>query len=615
MLTTAIGTADTNNYNTQHNMPGRIPQDFINDLIDRCDIIEVIGSRISLKKAGREYKACCPFHGEKTPSFTVSPEKGFYHCFGCGAHGTAIGFLMEHDRLEFVEAVEELAAINGVEVPREAGKKPASSPVAPLYSLLDRAAEAYLQQLKESRQAIEYLKQRGLDGETVAHYRIGYAPSGWDFLLKLCGGSDAERDKLLKAGLVIRNESGRVYDRFRERIMFPIRDSRGRTIAFGGRVLDQGEPKYLNSPETPVFHKGRELYGWYEARQANRRLESLIVVEGYMDVVALARHGITNAVATLGTATTPEHLKRIFRGSNTLTFCFDGDRAGREAAWRALNVSLPELRDGRQIQFLFLDEGQDPDTVVRAGGGDAFRQLLDNSLALSDYLLQHLKSATNLDSVDGLARLAELARPLVNQIPAGIYRELLLDKLAAEVGLSHDRLAQLLDDPGLSDTRQTAAARPAQRAQSGRRDAAAARSGTVRQAIRLILHKPAIATEIEVPAELDEIERAGIKLLKELLQAATANPGIKPARLAGELAEHSDGGRHLPTLLAQDIPLDDAANWSEQLQATLESICHEELERRFAELTEKADRQLNDEEKQEFRSLQQQLNKNRSRDN
>jgi DNA primase len=392
-------------------MAGRIPQEFINDLIDRSDIVEIVGSRITLKKAGREYKACCPFHGEKTPSFTVSPEKGFYHCFGCGAHGTAVGFLMEHDQLEFVEAVEELASLNGVEVPRDAGGKSNTSPVAPLHELLDKAAEAFAQQLKEHPHAIQYLKDRGLDGPTVAKYRIGYAPSGWDYLLKQSGHDDAGRDLLLKTGLVIRNESGKVYDRFRDRIMFPIRDSRGRTIAFGGRVLDQGEPKYLNSPETTVFHKGRELYGWYEARQANRKLDSLIVVEGYMDVVALACHGINNAVATLGTATTAEHLKRIFRGSTEIIFCFDGDRAGREAAWRALNISLPELRDGRQIRFLFLADGQDPDSVVRAEGADAFRQLLADSMPLSDYLLAHLKAATDTNSMDGLARLAELARP------------------------------------------------------------------------------------------------------------------------------------------------------------------------------------------------------------
>jgi DNA primase len=592
-------------------MPGRIPQEFINDLIDRCDIVEVIGGRINLKKAGREYKACCPFHGEKTASFTVSPDKGFYHCFGCGAHGTAIGFLMEHDQLEFIDAVEELASINGVEVPREAGNSTPGDPVAPLHQLLDKAAEAFAHQLRESPETIVYLKKRGLDGETVARYRIGYAPSGWDYLIKLCGGSDNDRDHLLKAGLVIRNDKGRVYDRFRDRVMFPIRDSRGRTIAFGGRVTDQGEPKYLNSPETPVFHKGRELYGWYEARQANRRLEQVIVVEGYMDVVALACHGISNAVATLGTATTPEHLKRIFRGCSEIIFCFDGDRAGREAAWRALNVSLPELRDGRRIEFLFLEEGQDPDSVVTEGGAEAFQNLLENSVPLSDYLLQHLKAATDVESMDGLARLAELARPLVNQIPAGIYRELLLGKLANEVGLSPERLGELIEDASSP----AAAATPSQRRSMPKMGVTAGRSGNVRQAIRLVLHKPAIAREITIPAELSGIQRKGIQLLGQLLTEATTSPDIKPARLAEQLTEHPDGGQALVTLLAQDIPLDDSSNWQEQLQATLRAICREELEKRFATLTEKADQSLNAEEKQEFRELQLQLAENRAGSN
>jgi DNA primase len=421
----------------------------------------------------------------------------------------------------------------------------------------------------------------------------------------MAGESRDGRDKLIKTGLVIRNESGKIYDRFRDRIMFPIRDSRGRVIAFGGRVLDKGEPKYLNSPETPVFHKGRELYGWYEARQANRKLDTLIVVEGYMDVVALACHGINNAVATLGTATTPEHLKRIFRSSNEIIFCFDGDRAGREAAWRALNVSLPELRDGRQIRFLFLEEGQDPDSVVKAGGADAFNAKLAESVPLSDYLLAHLKAATDLESMDGLARLAELARPLLNQIPQGIYRELLLDKLASEVGLSPERLASLLDDPNQPPP--VSASNPVQRPARKFGNQPPARSGHVRQAIRLALHKPAAIQDIEIPADLTGISRAGIKLLLDLLAACRAEPGIMPGRLADQFKTHPDGGSHLPTLLAQDIPLDDTADWAGQLAATLAAICREELRRRFAELTQKAHIELSAAEKQEFRDLQQQL--------
>ena len=579
-------------------MAGRIPQDFINDLIDRSDIVEIISSRIQLKKAGREYKACCPFHGEKTPSFTVSPDKGFYHCFGCGAHGTAVGFIMEHDQLEFVEAVEELASLNGVDVPRETSANAGPvSPTAPLYELLDKAAKLFRDQLRDNPAAVEYLKKRGLDGETAARFLIGYAPAGWNFLLKRFGEDDAGRDRLLKTGLTLRNEDGKVYDRFRERIMFPIRDSRGRMVGFGGRVLGQGEPKYLNSPETPVFHKGRELYGLYEARKVNRKLDNLIVVEGYMDVVALACHDINNAVATLGTATTPEHLQRLFRATNEIIFCFDGDRAGRDAAWRALQVTLPELREGRQVRFLFLPDGQDPDSVVRDQGADEFRRQLDNSMPLSEYLLDHLKAATDLSSMDGQARLAELARPLVNRIPEGIYRELLLDRLAQEVGLAPRRLGQLLEDPSAGETPQAGAGAMPDRT-AGR-----SRPGHLRQAIKLVLHKPAAATGLALPEGLATLRKPGITLLLALLETAVAKPDIKAARLAESLREHPDGGQHLETLLMQDIPLGDASDWPAQLRATLEAIMHEEREQRINELTSKANAGLSDTEKRELQAL------------
>ncbi|MEE4184559.1 MAG: DNA primase, partial [Gammaproteobacteria bacterium] len=459
-------------------MSGRIPQDFINDLVDRTDVVELISTRIQLKKAGREYKACCPFHGEKTPSFTVSPDKGFYHCFGCGAHGTALGFLMEHDRLEFVEAVEELADFHGVAVPREAGAARVT-PAQPLFEPLNRAAQLYREQLRTTPAAIEYLKQRGLDGNTAARFMIGYAPDRWDFILRELGGTPAQEEALLTAGLTLRNETGRVYDRFRGRIMFPIRDSRGRVVGFGGRVTDTGEPKYLNSPETPVFHKGRELYGLYEVRQAERNPARLLVVEGYMDVVALACQGITNAVATLGTATTPDHLQRLFRVTPEIIFCFDGDRAGREAAWRALQVTLPELREGRQVRFLFLDDGEDPDSVVREHGADGFNARLANSQPLSEYLIAQLKADTDAGSLDGQARLAELARPLLKLLPEGVYRDLLLERLAAEIGLSAARLTQLLT-PG-SGARSTRERPPA----SGAARTPAGRLSLVRKAVRL----------------------------------------------------------------------------------------------------------------------------------
>src|SRR5258706_14194950 len=343
-------------------MAGRIPQSFVDELISRADIVELINTRVPLKKAGREYRACCPFHDEKTPSFWVSPDKQFFHCFGCGAHGTALGFLMQYDQLPFPEAVEELAGRMGLEVPREGGAAPKNTQSEELVELLGRVAGYYEESLAGNERARNYARGRGLDSETAARFRIGYAPDAWNEVLRRFGATPESRERLLQTGLIIARDTPRAgsepwYDRFRDRLMFPIRDQRGRVIGFGGRVLDQGEPKYLNSPETPLFHKGRELYGLYEARQQLRNIERLLVVEGYMDVVRLAQAGIHYAVATLGTATTPEHLNRMLRVTSSVVFCFDGDRAGRQAAWRALEMCLPEAKQGRQLKFLFLPDG------------------------------------------------------------------------------------------------------------------------------------------------------------------------------------------------------------------------------------------------------------------
>jgi len=346
-------------------MAGRIPQSFIDEVLNRTDIVEVIDTRVPLKKAGREFKACCPFHTEKTPSFTVSQVKQFYHCFGCGEHGTAITFLMDYEHMEFVEAIEELARRAGLEVPRETGTTHSQTPSTLLhYALLERVADYYQEQLRthpQAGRAVEYLKQRGLTGEVAARFNIGFAPPGWENIAAALDADGTIHKQLLELGLTIeRDTGGSAYDRFRDRIQFPIRDRRGRTIGFGGRVLDDSTPKYLNSPESPVFHKGQELYGLFEARKAVRKLERILVVEGYMDVVALAQFGINYAVATLGTATTHEHLERLFRTVPEVVFCFDGDRAGREAAWRALENTLPVLRDGREARFLFLPDEEDP---------------------------------------------------------------------------------------------------------------------------------------------------------------------------------------------------------------------------------------------------------------
>jgi len=390
-------------------MAGRIPQSFINDLLGRVDIVDIIDGRVALKKAGKDYQGLCPFHNEKSPSFTVAPEKQFYHCFGCGASGTALTFLMEFDRLEFVEAVETLARVAGVEVPREGGVR-REQDHSDLYAVLARAEVYFRNALKESPEAIEYLKGRGVVGVVARDFGIGFAPEAWDGVRKAL--ADAPEKTLLDAGLLIRNDSGKVYDRFRGRVMFPIRDTRGRVIGFGGRVMGQSDgPKYLNSPETPVFHKGRELYGLYEARRALRSIDRLIVVEGYMDTVALAQAGIANAVATLGTAATPEHFHKLYRYTEEVVCCFDGDNAGRKAAWRALESALPHLGEGRQLKFMFLPEGEDPDSLVRARGKEAFLELAAGALPAIEYLFGQLMDGLDLRNLDDRARLASLAMP------------------------------------------------------------------------------------------------------------------------------------------------------------------------------------------------------------
>jgi len=436
-------------------MAGLIPQSFIDDLLNRTDIVDVVSSRIQLKKTGKNYSACCPFHKEKTPSFTVSPDKQFYYCFGCGAGGNALGFVMDHDQLEFPQAIEELAKRAGMDVPREEsgrGHKPRQPVDSPLYPLLNAAAEHYRQALKshpQRRYAVDYLKGRGLTGEIARDFGLGFAPPGWDNLLKQLGADALQQKAMIDAGLLIENaENGRRYDRFRDRIMFPIRDSRGRVIAFGGRVLGDDKPKYLNSPETPVFHKGQELYGLYEARKHNRDLDEIMVVEGYMDVIALAQQGLRNAVATLGTATSEEHLKRLFRIVPSVLFCFDGDAAGRNAAWRALESTLPSLQDGRRARFLFLPEGEDPDTLVRAEGTDAFRARINqHAQPLADYFFQQLSEEADPRSLEGKAHLVTLAAPLIDKIPGNNLRALMRQRLSEITGLSGEALSQVASSP------------------------------------------------------------------------------------------------------------------------------------------------------------------------
>jgi DNA primase len=586
---------------------GRIPQHFIDELIARTDIVEVIGSRVQLKRAGREYKACCPFHDEKTPSFWVSPDKQFFHCFGCGAHGTALGFLMDYDHASFIEAVEDLAARAGLEVPREGGAAAPQQPHDELYVALERAGLYFRQSLSGEPRARDYLGRRAISAESAQRFGIGYAPDRWDGLLDRYGTTDDERQVLLRAGLVIERqpEAGRgassgCYDRFRDRVMFPIRDTRGRTIGFGGRVLDQGEPKYLNSPETELFHKGRELYGLYEARQATRSLQRLLVVEGYMDVVSLHQAGVTYAVATLGTSTTPEHLQRIFRLVGEVVFCFDGDRAGRMAAWRALENAVGELKQGRQVRFLFLPEGHDPDSLVREEGAAVFEARLPTALPLSDYLIRELSARADVASVDGRAKLVELARPLLRRIPSDVYRELLVARLAEVVGIGTARLAELLEagaPPAEAGPSRPPPRRPTVSA------GASVRGNLVRQAVSLLVHYPTAASEVPVPEELDGVQRPGVPLLVEMLARLREDPATTTAAV---LERWRDRPEHasLARLAAGECLVPDARAAASELRSALARLAGEQAEERLHVLEGRArDLTLSDEEKAELQAL------------
>ena len=570
---------------------GLIPASFIDELMGRTDIVEVINARVPLKKAGREYKACCPFHGEKTPSFTVSPNKQFYHCFGCGAHGTALGFLMDFEHLSFPEAVEELASLAGLEVPRE--QSPEGERRIDLYGLLDAVAGYYRDELKRHAPAIEYLKARGISGATAATFGLGWAPEAWDAVLKRFGRDDETIRRLATAGLLIERDGGGHYDRFRGRVMFPIRDARGRVIAFGGRVLGKDEPKYLNSPETPLFHKGRELYGLYEARQALRQIDRLLVVEGYMDVVGLREAGIPWAVATLGTATTPEHLERLFRVTEEVVFCFDGDRAGRQAAWRALENTLPTLGEGRQVRFLFLPEGEDPDSLVRAEGAETFTARLARALPLSDYLHDELAARVDMDSMDGRARLAELAKPLVAKVPEGVFRALLVRRIAKAVGMDETAYGRFVE--AAAGAAPQAPGRPLRPARP-----APGRSSLVRRAVALVVHFPAQAAQVKLPEGLAGLERPGMDLLQALL--ADVAPRMTTGALLERWREH-DAFPHLQKLATADLlATEDVA--AAELQDCLDRLEEERIRLRHEELFEISRAQpLNPEQRAELKTL------------
>ncbi|EOI3467443.1 DNA primase [Cronobacter turicensis] len=516
-------------------MAGRIPRVFINDLLARTDIVDLIDARVKLKKQGKNYHACCPFHNEKTPSFTVNGEKQFYHCFGCGAHGNAIDFLMNYDKLEFVETVEELAAMHNLEVPFEAGSGPTQierHQRQTLYELLDGLNGFYRQalQAQSGEPARHYLAKRGLSDSVIERFAIGYAPPGWDNALKRFGNNSENRKSLIDAGMLVTNDNGRSYDRFRERVMFPIRDKRGRVIGFGGRVLGDALPKYLNSPETDIFHKGRQLYGLYEVQQSDPNPPRLLVVEGYMDVVALSQYDINYAVASLGTATTAEHIQMLFRATNTVICCYDGDRAGRSAAWRALETALPYMTDGRQLRFMFLPDGEDPDTLVRQEGKAAFEARMEQAQPLSTFLFNSLLPQVDLSTPDGRAQLSTLALPLISQVPGETLRIYLRQELGNKLGILDDsQLERLMTRQ--ADNSQT-------------RPAPTLKRTTMRILIGLLVQNPELAPLVPSLAALDNTKLPGLELFTELVNTCLSQPGLT----TGQLLEHYRGTKEAATL-------------------------------------------------------------------
>jgi DNA primase len=529
-----------------------IPNDFIQTLLSRVDVVAVVDQYVPLKKAGTNFVACCPFHSEKTPSFTVSPTKQFYHCFGCGAHGTAISFLMEFGGKPFPDAVEELARDVGLEVPRTHVPPAAASrdEALDLSGVLLQAAKFYRLQLKESERAIAYLKGRGLSGPVAARFGIGYAPDDWQPLANAF--PDYQNKVLESAGLVIAGDAGKRYDRFRDRIMFPIHDGSGRVIGFGGRVLDKGEPKYLNSPETPVFSKGRELYGMFQARPAIRAAGKVVVVEGYMDVVALAQHGVEFAVATLGTATTPTHAQKLFRVTDTVIFCFDGDEAGRRAAWRALENTLAVLADGKDARFLFLPDGEDPDDAIRLRGKSAFEALLDQAMPLSDFLLNELSLRHPPRSAEGRAALVNAAKPMLAQLTAPVFAALIRQRLAELAGLPEREMTALLP-------LQQAPSAPVRRA-AGSRPA----PSLVRGLIQCVLLEPELARRIPVPKPQDAIgEGAALAALVAFCETCKA-----PLTTAGVM-QHFAGGPYEEIFVAALTAAESEGLTSELLEIEL----------------------------------------------
>jgi DNA primase len=589
-------------------MAGLIPQHFIDELLSRTDVVDIVDAYVPLKKGGKNHQACCPFHEEKTPSFTVSQQKQFYHCFGCGANGTAISFLMEYLHMGFVEAIEDLASRAGMEIPREALQASQSNKQSSeLYELMEMTTSFYSKQLRKHPQAdsvISYLKGRGISGEIAAEFELGFAPPGWDSLMNELGNSDSAAKRLLKIGAVIENDRGGYYDRFRNRLTFPIRDQRGRAIGMGGRVLDDSKPKYLNSPETPIFHKGRELYGLYQARKALKDIDCLFVVEGYMDVIALAQFDIRNAVASLGTAATPEHMEKMFRITNKVVFCFDGDEAGKKAAWRGLENSLPLLKDDKQVYFMFLPEGEDPDSFVRNNSKEAFLDI-NLQLPLSEYLFNYLSEGMDLTSPEGQASMAKVTLPFIAKLlSAPALTSILLRKLSGITKIPSEELMQQLDEYKKTGTVNTPI-----RNSNNKPIRHSGQQSLLTESIKLLLRKPELALDETLDEKLSNIETNGIEFLIEIIKYIQSNPNTTIAGITENYRDREKIRRRLIELAPSESQYAADDNFSDE---NIRDSFHDALEK-LKEMTNQSKlrafgninstEELTDEMKNELRSL------------
>ena len=579
-------------------MAGKIPQDFIDELLTRTDIIDVIDAYVPLKKAGKNHKACCPFHEEKTPSFNVNQDKQFYYCFGCTASGTAITFLMEHLRIGFVEAIEDLASRAGMEIPREAYNSEDSSSLSnKLYELLESITEYYTNELKNNKNTnniINYIKKRNINNETRVEFELGFAPPGWDNLVSNFGKSKETIKLLVDAGVIIKNDRGSYYDRFRNRLIFPIRDQRGRVIGFGGRVLGDETPKYLNSPETQIFQKGRELYGLFQARKASRDLKDIYIVEGYMDVIALAQFGIKNVVATLGTAATFEHIGKLFRITNKLIFCFDGDKAGKKAAWRALENSLSLLKNGRQVYFIFLPNNEDPDTFVNKNGKNAF---INTKMLtpLSDFLFNSISHNINLEILEGRSEMINKTLPYLAKLPLDPYKDIIIKELSKITGYEVNDIQKQLSIPEKSDFKELKNSNKKVENNRG--------IEKIRWLIRCLLHQPSLALNVESTESLLALESSGIDFLCELIQLIKKNPNIT---LAGILENWRDSKfeKRLCELASEEDEFNEIGVTNEVFTDAISGLI-ETHQKEFETFKKKSSPlELTDEEKLKYREMQ-----------